>query len=83
MATVPERLDRIDEKMAQLKRQRQALVAKENQKARKARTRRLIQNGALAEQYLRGFNLPPGEFEKLLLKVVNMAEVRSFLASRP
>lgn len=47
-----EKLDKIEKKIAQLKAQKQAIVAREKEKERKARTRRLIQIGALAEKYL-------------------------------
>ena len=49
-----EKIQNIDEKMAQLKQQKKALIAKEKEKERKARTRRLIQKGALVEKYLPG-----------------------------
>ena len=44
-----EKIQNIDEKMAQLKQQKKALIAKEKEKERKARTRRLIQMGAVLE----------------------------------
>ena len=44
-----EKLDKIEEKINQLKAQKQALLAKEKEKERKARTRRLIQIGAIIE----------------------------------
>lgn len=43
------KLDKIEEKINQLKAQKQALIAKEKEKERKARTRRLIQIGAIIE----------------------------------
>ena len=49
-----EKIQNFDEKMAQLKQQKKALIAKEKEKERKARTRRLIQKGALVEKYLPG-----------------------------
>ena len=44
-----EKLDKIEEMINQLKAQKQALLAKEKEKERKARTRRLIQIGAIIE----------------------------------
>lgn len=64
-----DRLKKIDEKMAQLKAQKQAIINREKEKERKDRTRRLIQNGALAEKYLSCEGISPEEFEKLLQKL--------------
>lgn len=47
-----ERIEKIEKKIEQLKAQKQAIVQREKEKERKARTRRLIQIGALAEKYL-------------------------------
>ena len=60
------RLQSIREKMAQMKRREQGLIARVKEKERKLRTRRLIQNGALAEKYLNCEGLEPTEFEKRL-----------------
>lgn len=46
-----ERIEKLEEKISKLKAQKQALVAREKEKARKERTRRLIQIGALFESY--------------------------------
>ncbi|MBY6998997.1 hypothetical protein FDF15_17955 [Clostridium botulinum] len=43
------KLDKIKEKINQLKAQKQAILAKEREKERKARTRNLIQIGAIIE----------------------------------
>lgn len=71
-----DRLKKIDEKMAQLKAQRQAIINREKEKERKERTRRLIQNGALAEKYLACEGLSPEEFEKELQRIVAIPEVK-------
>ena len=44
-----EKVSKIDEKIAQLKAQKQAILNREKEKERKARTRRLIQIGAIAD----------------------------------
>ncbi|WP_111928717.1 hypothetical protein [Clostridium tertium] len=44
-----EKIDRIEEKINQLRAQKQAILAREKEKERKARTRRLIQIGAIIE----------------------------------
>lgn len=68
--TKEEQLKIIDEKMAQLKAQRQAIVAREKQKERKNRTRRLIQIGALSEKYFRSPDISPANFEALAQNIV-------------
>lgn len=57
-----ERIDAIDKKIDQLKARKQSLVAREKEKERKARTRRLIQIGGHIESRL---NLSFEEVEKL------------------
>ena len=61
-----QRLNSLRGKMEQIKAQEQAILARDKQRQRKERTRRLIQNGALAEKYLRCEGMSPGEFEKVL-----------------
>jgi len=65
------KLEKIREKIAQMKAREKAIVARDKGRQRKERTRRLIQNGALAEKYLNCENMPPHEFEKVLQKIVN------------
>ena len=62
-------LEAIREKMAKFKAQEQAIVAKDKQRQRKERTRRLIQIGALAEKYFDCVGVKPNEFEKLLSEI--------------
>lgn len=71
-----ERLKKIDEKMAQLKAQKQAIINREKEKERKERTRRLIQNGALAEKYFNCEGIAPEDFEKELQRIVAIPEVK-------
>ena len=47
-----EQLQKIEQRMAQLKAQKDAILARERQKERKARTKRLIEVGAVVEKYL-------------------------------
>jgi len=61
-----ERLEKLELKISQLKAQKQALEARAREAERKARTRRLIQNGALAEKYLGCEGMQPEEFEAFL-----------------
>lgn len=74
-----EKLKKIDEKMAQLKAQKQAIINREKVKERKNRTRRLIQNGALAEKYLCCEKLTPEQFEIFLQKLVQNSVVKEFI----
>lgn len=64
------RLDKIREKLAQIKAQEKAILARDRARQRKERTRRLIQNGALAEKYLGCEGMPPGEFERVLKSII-------------
>lgn len=50
--TYEEKLRKIEEKEKQLKAKRRKLIAQHSQEERKARTRRLIQLGGIAEKYL-------------------------------
>lgn len=43
------KIDKLEEKIKQLKAQKQAIIAREKEKERKARTRRLIQIGAIID----------------------------------
>jgi hypothetical protein len=71
MANAEEKLKKIEEQMKQLKANKQAIMNREKQKERKTRTRRLIQNGALAEKFLQCNDIEPHEFEKLLEKIAS------------
>ena len=67
--TETERLQRLREKIAEMKAREQAILTRDKDRQRKDRTRRLIQNGALAEKYLNCNGMEPGEFEKVLQKI--------------
>lgn len=49
MADNKEKINKLDEKIKQLHAQKNSLIAREKEKDRKARTRRLIQIGAIFE----------------------------------
>ena len=51
--TPEQKLEELEKKMEQLKAQKKAIQAKQSKLERAQRTRRLIENGALAEKYLR------------------------------
>lgn len=68
MATksIEERIDDLQKKQAQLKAQEKALKAKKSQAERKARTKRLIEVGAIIEKALEMEFDTPEKREKLL-----------------
>ena len=69
--TPEQKLEELEKKMEQLKAQKKAIQAKQSKLERAQRTRRLIENGALAEKYLR--------FEKLLQKLVTIDTVKTII----
>ena len=73
------KLELLEEKKRQIENQIKAIRAKEREKERKARTRRLIQNGALVEKYLNCENVELADLEHLLLKIVNIPEVKALI----
>jgi hypothetical protein len=64
-----QRLNSLRGKMAQIKAQEKEILARDKKRQRKERTRRLIQNGALAEKYLQCKDMPSAEFEKVLKEI--------------
>lgn len=75
-----ERLEELELKMKQLQAQKQSLVKREQEKERKDRTRRLIENGALAEKYLNCEKISSKEFEELLKKLVSFEPVKVLIS---
>jgi hypothetical protein len=73
------RLESIREKIAQMKNQARTIRARDRAKRQKERTRRLIQNGALAEKYLCCEDIQPKEFERLLKQIADVQEVKIIL----
>jgi hypothetical protein len=72
-------LQNINKQIFQLHRQKKNIENREKESARKARTRRLIQIGALAEKYLNSNALSVDEIESLLAKIVRTGEIQSIL----
>lgn len=77
--TDAEKLQELEKKMAQLQAQKKAIEARTKDKERKARTRRLIEIGALSEKYFNCANIEPSEFENLLKRLVYIEQVKSLL----
>ena len=73
------KLAKLEKKMEQLKAQKKAIQAKQSKIERAQRTRRLIQNGALAEKYLNAENMPPEDFEKLLSSLAALDSVKAVI----
>lgn len=77
--TPEQKLQELENKMEQLKAQKKAIQAKQSKLERAQRTRRLIENGALAEKYFRCEKVEPADFEKLLQKLVEIDAVKTIL----
>jgi len=76
-----EQMAKLGEKIENLKKQKQAIANREKEKERKQRTRRLIENGAIAEKYLQRENSTPQEFEILLKSLVEIPQVINLLTA--
>ena len=68
--TTNKQIEALEYKIAQNQVRLQALKAREKEKARKYRTRRLIQIGALAEKYFNCEGIEPSDFEEVLRKLL-------------
>ncbi len=65
------RLEKIQEQISQMKVKEKAIISRDKERERKARTRRLIQIGAIAEKYFDCAGIEPDEFEKKVKKIIN------------
>lgn len=74
--TIEEQIKALEEKERILKARKLQLIAKSKEQERKERTRRLIQNGALAEKYLGCEGIFPDEFEKELQRIAKLPGVK-------
>jgi len=74
-----QRLQKIRDKISEMKAREQTIITRDKQRTRKTRTRRLIQNGALAEKYLHCENMEPSQFENVLKRLTAKEEVKIFL----
>jgi predicted DNA-binding helix-hairpin-helix protein len=79
--TPEQKLEELEKKMEQIKEQKKAIQAKQNKIERAQRTRRLIQNGALAEQYLQAKEMSNEDFEILLERLVQIEQVKAVISS--
>ena len=77
--TAEERLQELELQKKQIEARIKEITKKENEKERRLRTRRLIQNGALAEKYLKCEGASQEQFESLLQKIVSVERVRGII----
>lgn len=78
--TPEEKLLELEKKQEQIKAQKKAIQSKISKAERAKRTRRLIENGALAEKYFNCEKIEPADFEKLLQKLVQIEQVKSIVS---
>ena len=70
----------LEKKQEQIKAQKKAIQSKIGKAERAQRTRRLIENGALAEKYFNCEKIEPADFEKLLQQLVQIEQVKSIVS---
>lgn len=80
--TAEQKKAELEKKIEQLQAQKKMVQAQINKEKRALRTRRLIQNGALAEKYLACENIAPEEFEKVLAEIVKIEQVKKLIGDR-
>ena len=78
--TPEEKLLELEKKQEQIKAQKKAIQSKISKAERAKRTRRLIENGALAEKYFNCEKIEPDDFEKLLQQLVQIEQVKSIVS---
>lgn len=70
------KLDQLEEKIKQLQNQKKAILMKEKEKERKARTKRLIQIGALFEKYFKSEEYSIDVIEEFLKEIMSGEEIQ-------
>lgn len=79
--TSEQKLAELDKKLAQLQEQRKAILQREKQAERKARTKRLIEVGAAVEAAL-GYALDTEEMRSALMHFLKQQEQRGNFVSK-
>jgi hypothetical protein len=75
-----EKITGIEEQIAQLENRRRELMQKNKERERKARTKRLIERGAIVESVIGGVDELSGDgFKAFIERVMNTAEARRAL----
>jgi hypothetical protein len=76
-----QKITSIEEQIAQLENRRRELLQKNKERERKARTKRLIERGAIVESIIGGMDELTGEqFQRLIESVMNTDQARRILA---
>jgi len=75
-----QRLAKIDEKLEQMKAQKQDIISKNRKRQRQERTRRLIQIGALTEKYFDMEDIEPKDFENFLKAFLGIENAAACIA---
>jgi hypothetical protein len=70
------RLEKLEKQKRHIDEQIKAIQAKNKEKERKNRTRRLIQIGALSEKYFDCVGIEPAEYEEFLKWIVQISAVK-------
>lgn len=79
--TPNEKLQELEKKIEQMQAQKKAIIAKEKKAERAARTRRLIQIGALSEKYFNCADIEPEAYEKLISQLVELPPVKAIISN--
>lgn len=79
--TPNEKLQELEKKIEQMQAQKKAIIAKEKKAERAARTRRLIQIGALSEKYFNCADIEPEAYEKLISQLVELPPVKTIISN--
>ena len=74
-----EKLDKIEEKIIQLNNEKKSIQQRINQKNRKARDHRLIQNGLLVEEHIGWKGIEPPTLKILLTNLLGNPDFVSYL----
>lgn len=77
--TPEQKLKELEQKIEQMQKQKKAIIDKEKKEKRAARTRRLIQIGALSEKYLDCADIEPDTYEKMIAEIVKIPQVKAIL----
>lgn len=77
--TPSEQLKELEKKIEEMQSKKKAIIAKEKKAERAARTRRLIQIGALSEKYFDCPDIEPETYEKMIAQIVALPQVKSIL----
>lgn len=80
--TTEEKIQELEKKIEQMKAQKKAIIEKENKIKRAARTRRLIQIGAISEKYFSCGEIEPEAYEKLIAEIIKIEQVQSLISSK-